>query len=191
MPTTIKEERYRCIKPILDKEIKIKDVAKISTHSERSIKRWLCAYRAKGMNGLEPKSTRPKTHRCDTLIRTKERVLEIRKQEGLCALKINYRLKKENVKIGLSTISKILKTEGVTRKYKVRKLKYKYIKVPLQQRSHREDQEKFYERNTFVSFVDLKNKMIIWNNYYNNLEHCSLDGKTPNEMLLLESDICV
>lgn len=309
MPTTIKEERYRCIKPILDKEVKIKDVAKISTHSERSIKRWLCAYRAKGMNGLEPKSTRPKTHRCDTLIRTKERVLEIRKQEGLCALKINYRLKKENVKIGLSTISKILKTEGVTRKYKVRKLKYKYIKVPLQpgelveidvkyvpdlitgkrfyqytaidkatrwrylqayeeqtttnsilflkevmysfkhriraiktdngsiftnyyvgtnkrsdqtvknihaldifcrdngiihylidpgkpaqngtvERSHREDQEKFYERNTFVSFVDLKNKMIIWNNYYNNLEHCSLDGKTPNEMLELR-DICV
>jgi len=24
-----------------------------------------------------------------------------------------------------------------------------------------------------------------WNAYYNNLEHCSLDGKTPNEVLFL------
>lgn len=309
MPITIKEERYRCIKPILDKEVKIKDVAKISTYSERSIKRWLKMYREGGTEALEPKSTRPKTHRCETLIRTKERILEIRKKEGLCAKKINYRLKKEKIKIGLSTISKILKNEDLVRKYKVKKLKYKYIKIPLQpgelveidvkyvpdliankryyqytaidkatrwrylqvyeeqsttnsilflievrknfkhriraiktdngsiftnyyvgtnkrsdqtvknihaldiycrdngiihylidpgkpaqngtvERSHREDQEKFYERNTFVSFVDLKRKIIIWNNYYNNLEHCSLDGKTPNEMLELR-DICV
>ena len=51
------------------------------------------------------------------------------------------------------------------------------------ERSHREDQEKFYERNKFKSFTDLQNKLKIWNKYYNNLEHCGLDGKTPNEML--------
>lgn len=54
------------------------------------------------------------------------------------------------------------------------------------ERSHREDQQKFYERNKFTNFIDLKKKIIIWNEYYNNLEHCGLDGKTPNEMLGLK-----
>lgn len=54
------------------------------------------------------------------------------------------------------------------------------------ERSHREDQQKFYERNKFRSFADLKKKLILWNDYYNNLEHCGLAGKTPNEMLGLK-----
>ena len=33
--------------------------------------------------------------------------------------------------------------------------------------------------------ADLKKKIRIWNNVYNNLEHCGLNGKTPNEMLQL------
>ena len=53
------------------------------------------------------------------------------------------------------------------------------------ERSHREDQEKFYEQNEFRSFLDLKTKIRVWNDYYNNLEHCGLNGKTPNEMLEL------
>jgi len=55
------------------------------------------------------------------------------------------------------------------------------------ERSHREDQEKFYDKNTFKDFNDLKKKIRNWNNYYNNLEHCGLNGKTPNEMLKLKS----
>ena len=55
------------------------------------------------------------------------------------------------------------------------------------ERSHREDQEKFYEQNEFRSFLDLKTKIRVWNDYYNNLEHCGLNGKTPNEMLELLS----
>jgi transposase InsO family protein len=51
------------------------------------------------------------------------------------------------------------------------------------ERSHREDQQKFYERNEFRSFNDLKKKIRLWNEYYNNLEHCGLEGKTPNEVL--------
>jgi transposase InsO family protein len=50
-------------------------------------------------------------------------------------------------------------------------------------RSHREGQEKFYETNMFRSVHDLQRKMQTWNTYYNNLEHCGLDGKTPNEFL--------
>lgn len=53
------------------------------------------------------------------------------------------------------------------------------------ERSHREDQEKFYEQNKFKNPNDLKKKIRIWNNYYNNLEHCGLNGKTPMEMLEL------
>ena len=60
------------------------------------------------------------------------------------------------------------------------------------ERSHREDQEKFYEQNKFKSFEDLQKKMRVWNDYYNNLEHCGLNGKTPNEMLVLKkgTNVC-
>ena len=51
------------------------------------------------------------------------------------------------------------------------------------ERSHREDQEKFYEQNKFKSFTDLQKKLKRWDMYYNNLEHCGLNGKTPNEFL--------
>lgn len=51
------------------------------------------------------------------------------------------------------------------------------------ERSHREDQEKLYEKHTFGSFPDLRNMIKQWNSEYNNLEHCGLNGKTPNEAL--------
>jgi len=51
------------------------------------------------------------------------------------------------------------------------------------ERSHRTDQEMFYDRNIFKSLKELNQKIKMWNETYNNLEHCSLNGKTPNEML--------
>jgi transposase InsO family protein len=51
------------------------------------------------------------------------------------------------------------------------------------ERSHREDQEKFYEQNIFKNFAELQRKLKQWNVYYNNLEHCGLNGRTPNEFL--------
>lgn len=51
------------------------------------------------------------------------------------------------------------------------------------ERSHREDNEKFYNKNKFTTPQQLKTKLRAWNEYYNNLEHCGLDGKTPNEVL--------
>ena len=302
MIESVKEERYRWIKPILNKELKIVDVTKVCPHSESSLKRWLRSYRKGGIEALEPRSTEPKTQKKETCIEIKERVIELRKKTGLCALKLKWRLEKEGVSIHERTIGKILKREGLTRKYRVKKIKYKYIKAKRQpgelleidvkhvpgpikdrkyyqytaidtasrwrhlevfdeectyhsveflkivlrkfphticavktdnhstftnyylgtnkrsdvtikkihaldvfcaqnnithylidpgspaqngtvERSHREDQEKFYERNKFGSFNDLKRKIRIWNDQYNDLEHCGLNGKTPNEML--------
>lgn len=52
------------------------------------------------------------------------------------------------------------------------------------ERSHREDQ-RFYDMNVFRNIRDLEKKIRAWNEEYNNLEHCGLDGKTPAEMLEL------
>lgn len=304
MPKTIKEERLRWILPIHGKEIKLIDTVKVCPHSQRSLERWLSMYREYGESGLEPKSTRPKTNSRETPIWIKERVIEMRKEKKLCALKLKWQLEKEGISIHRNTIQKIIRKEGLVRKYRIRKLKYKYIRVPLKQgelveidvkyvpdlvqnkryyqftaidcasrwrylkiyddhsnsnsmkfleelikiapfriraiktdngsnftnrstgylkstdpmnprlhpldllcqkynvihylidpgkpaqngkveRSHRTDQEMFYDRNEFKTFGELEVKLRIWNVEYNNLEHCGLNGKTPNEMLEL------
>jgi len=53
------------------------------------------------------------------------------------------------------------------------------------ERSHRTDQEMFYDRVQFKTIEELIFKLRAWNEEYNNLEHCGLNGKTPNEMLKL------
>ena len=304
MPKTIQEERLRWVLPVINKELRLKDVARVCPHSQRSLERWTAQYKEYGEDGLIPKSTRPRSHPDETAIRIKERIIELRKQTGKCALKLKWQLEKENIFIHKNTIQKIIKAEGLVRKYRVRKLKYKYIKVPLSpgelmeidvkyvpktvenkqyyqftaidcatrwryleiyddysnlnsvrflekvirlapfrvravktdngsnftnrytgylkstdplnpklhefdltcqkrnvihylidpgkpaqngkvERSHRSDQEMFYDRNEFKTLGDLKSKIRIWNRDYNNLEHCGLNGKTPNEMLQL------
>ena len=61
MPKNIVEERLRWVLPIINKEVKLKDVITVCPYSERSLKRWLVAYRRGGLEALKPKSTRPKT----------------------------------------------------------------------------------------------------------------------------------
>jgi len=51
------------------------------------------------------------------------------------------------------------------------------------ERSHRSDQEKFYGEVKFNSLKMLEYKLRLWNMYYNDLEHCGLDGLSPNEVL--------
>jgi len=305
MSKNIKEERLKWVLPIIGKEIKLKDMAKICLYSSKSLKRWCQKYRRYGEQGLIPKSTAPKTQPNETPIRIKERVIELRKKTKLCALKLHWRLKKQGLDVPLSTISKIIKKEGLTRKYRKKRIKYKYIKAerkpgelieidvkyvpgrvkhkryyqytaidtatrwrhlkiyeeqtnyhsikflkevierfpfkieaiktdnhasftnyylsmnkrsdlivktihaldvfcaqhniihylidpgkPAQngkvERSHRSDQEKFYNHNKFKNIKDLERKIELWNVEYNNLEHCGLNGKTPNEVLELK-----
>lgn len=302
MAKTIKEERLRWVLPIVKKEVKLVNVAKVCPHGKRSLERWVAVYKKDGEAGLEPKSTEPKTQPKETSIRIKERIIEIRKQTKKCALKIHWQLQKEDIEIDERTIGKILKKEKLVRKYRVRKITYKYIRAtrkpgdlieidvkyvpgkiagrryfqytaidtasrwrclavydeqsnynsikfletvmslfphkilaiktdnggiftnrylgvhkrsdlsskqphaldqfctwngivhylidpgkPAQngtvERSHREDQEKFYDMNKFKNIWVLRDKLEKWNTYYNNLEHCGLGGRSPNEFL--------
>ena len=302
MATTIKEERLRWVLPIVNSEVRLVDTAKVCPYGKRSLERWLSDYRKKGESGLEPKSTEPKKYRIETKIRLKERIISIRKKTKKCSIKIHWQLEKEGIHIHERTIGKILKKEGLVRKYRIKKIKYKYLRAERQagelieidvkyvpgrianiryyqytaidtasrwrylkiydeqssynsiqflkevmkrfkykiqavktdngaiftnyytsmtkrsdmtvktlhaldlfcrenniihylidpgkpaqngtvERSHREDQQKFYEQNKFKSFKDLQIKLEKWNMYYNDLEHCGLNGKTPNEFL--------
>jgi len=303
MSKNIKEERLRWIKPIINKEMSIVNLLKVCPYSESSIKRWLKLFKEDGVEALEPKSTRPKTCPNETSIHLKERIIDLRKETKLCAKKLHWKLEKLGLDIPVSTIGKILKDEGLTRKYRVKRIKYKYIKAerkpgelieidvkyvpgslngrdyfqytaidtasrwrylrifdeqsafhsvefiedvisrfeykitgiktdnhsiftnycigtnkrsdmtiktihpldvfcsengivhylidpgkPAQngrvERSHREDQ-RFYDKNSFKTIRDLEKKIQVWNEEYNNLEHCSLNGKTPIEVLKL------
>lgn len=310
MPKNTQEERLRWVKMVENSNTKLKDIIEICPYSGRTLKRWLKEYREKGETGLIPKSTRPKSNPKESPIQIKERVIGLRKKTKLCALKLKWKLEKEGVEIHERTIGKILKNENLVRKYRIKKIKYKYIKAlrqpgelieidvknvpgtilgrkyyqytaidtasrwrylkvydeytshhsicflqeviknfphkiqavktdngsiftnyyiglnkrsdmtmktphaldmfcasrniihylidpgkPAQngtvERSHREDQEKFYEQNIFRSFSDLQHKIRNWNEYYNNLEHCGLNGKTPNEMLRFKvTNVC-
>ena len=131
MPNTTSEEKLRWIKPISDKEVSIKMMAKVSPFSERSLKYRLKNYRKSGVEGLKNRSTRPRTQPNETPIRAKEEVISLRKGTSLCALKLHYKLIKEGIRLHPRTIGKYLKSEGLVRKYRTRKIKLKYIKVPL------------------------------------------------------------
>ena len=132
MAKTVKEERLRWILPVIKREVKLKEMMKVCPHGQRSLERWINVYKTGGEEALVPRSTRPKTHPKETSIHIKERIIELRKRKRICALKLKWKLEKQGVHIHERTIGKILKTEDLVRKYKVRKLKYKYIKVPLQ-----------------------------------------------------------
>ena len=302
MAKTIKEERLRWVLPIVRKEIRLVDIVKVCPYGKRGIERWLSAYKKNGEKGLEPKSTEPKTQPKETSIRIKERIIEVRKKTKKCALKIHWQLEQEDIEIDERTVGKILKKENLVRKYRVRKITYKYIKAERKpgelleidvkyvpgkiagkryfqytaidtasrwrylmiydeqttfnsirflrevierfpykihavksdngsiftnyyigtnkrsdmtvktlhaldifcrdnsiihylidpgksaqngtvERSHREDQEKFYDQNKFRNIWHLQKKLKEWNMYYNNLEHCGLGGRSPNEFL--------
>ena len=129
MKTSIEEERWSWIAPIINQELTYDEVMKLCPHSRRSLERWVAAYRSKGMPGLTPKSTAPKTQPNETPIRVKEEIIGLRKQTGLCAQKLHWRLKKQGLVVPRSTIAKILKDEGLVRKYRTKKVKYKYLKA--------------------------------------------------------------
>ena len=133
LPASALEERLRWVLPIVNKQLRLIDAAKIFPGGQRILERWVAAHKQAGEAGLAPRSTRPRSQPKETPIRIKERIIELRKKNRLCARKLNYKLKKENIIVSDRLIGKIIKAEGLVRKYRIRKSKYKYIKVPLRQ----------------------------------------------------------
>jgi len=131
MPKNTQEERFCWIKPIIDGNISIKNMAQASPFCKRTLKYWLSAYRKYGIAGLIPRSTRPKRCNNETPIRIKERIIELREETKLGAQKLHWKLLKENVSVHVRTINKIIKNEGLTRKYRTRKIKYRYVRALL------------------------------------------------------------
>jgi transposase InsO family protein len=75
----------------------------------------------------------------------------------------------------------------IQRKLKV--LRHAYIKRGTPQlngkveRSHRSDQQEFYQLLSYKGDVDLEAKLIEWENFYNfNRPHGAFNGKTPYEV---------
>ena len=56
---SVKKERLRWILPLIEKKIKLKELASVCPHSERTLKRWKKAYLEYGEEGLIPLSTTP------------------------------------------------------------------------------------------------------------------------------------
>ena len=131
MPQNIKEERLRWVLPIINKEIKLNNTAKLCKYGKRTLERWVANYKQSGEAGLESKSTRPKSNPNETPIWIKEKIIEIRKDKNQCAQKIFWDLEEENIFVHCNTIQKIIKNEGLTKKYRTRKIKYDYVRIPL------------------------------------------------------------
>lgn len=304
MAQTIKEERLRWVVPIVQKEIKLVVVVKVCPYSQRSLERWVASYKQFGEAGLAIKSTRPKSQPNETPIWIKERIIALRKRNQKCAFKLVDDLRAEGIMVSQRLVGKVIKAENLVRKYRTRKITYKYIKVPLTkgalveidikyvpqplqdrqyyqftaidcasrwrylaiydsmgnseaiaflrevitvapfriraiktdngscftnrytgyqkstdpfnpkihafdvtcqqeriihylidpgkpaqngkvERSHRSDQETFYDQVGFNTVEELRYKLRLWNMYYNDLQHCGLNNKTPNQMLKL------
>ena len=131
LPVNALEERLRWVRPITNGEIKLKDAAKVFPGGKRTLERWVARYKLGGIEALVPQSTRPKSQPAELPIRVKERIIELRQETKLCSKKLNYKLAKEGIKVSDRVIGKIIKAEGLVRKYHIRKLKYSYVKVPL------------------------------------------------------------
>lgn len=128
MPKSTKEEKLRWIQPILDRQISIKKMSLVCPFSERSLKNWIKIFRELGVAGLENRSTRPKTEPNETPIWIKEKVIELRKEVNLCSMKLKWKLEKESIFLSSRVIGKILKKEGLVKKYRIRKQKAPSIK---------------------------------------------------------------
>jgi len=127
MPNTTEEEKLRWIKPIIEKQMTIKQLSLVCPFPERSIKYWLANYRKHGVVGLENRSTMPRSSPREVPIRTKERIIELQHETSVFAKKIFWKLEKEHVVVSESTAARVLRRERLTRKYRSRK---KYPPIP-------------------------------------------------------------
>lgn len=107
----------------LQKKVKLVNVSKICPQIKRSLERWLSSYHKYEVKELIPKSTRPKINSKETPIIIKERVIKLREEKKECDLKLKWYLEDECISVNERTMGRILKSEGLTRRYKSIKIK--------------------------------------------------------------------
>lgn len=94
----------------------ISEVSRLSGYSRDTLHRWKRNYLLCGTFGLIEKSRAHKHHPSKTDESTEQRIIRLRKKYRFCALKIQLRLKKENIVIHPRTVHKILKRNGLIKK---------------------------------------------------------------------------
>ena len=50
----------------MNKEVRLVDAVRLCPYGQRTLERWVSAYKHQGAEGLEPQSTRPKSQPGDT-----------------------------------------------------------------------------------------------------------------------------
>ncbi len=129
MPESKKEERFRWIEPILDGLISAKTMTQISPFGERTIKRWLSWYQHFGMERLEGLSKVPHYQPKKYPEYYRQAIVNLREEEGFGPRKIAGRLKKtKGIIISPRYCANVLKSKGLSRKYRPRRKNahYKY-----------------------------------------------------------------
>jgi len=130
-PKDAVEYRLQWVLPIANKEVRLTDAAAVFPRGRRTLERWVSDFKKSGAKGLEPRSTRPKNCPGETPEEVRRAIVRLRKENNKCALKLESDLKGGGIRVGARAIGKILKKEGLTRRYRTKKLKIKYLKVPL------------------------------------------------------------
>lgn len=197
MPKNAIEERLRWVLPIINKEITLVDAVKVCPHGKRTLERWIAAaYREGGEEGLEPKSTRPFTNPNETPIRIKERVIEFRKSKKQYALKMMWDLEEEGISIHFQTVQKIIKTEGLTRKYRSRKSRAPYhkkhwqpgemIEIDVKWVPERIEGDRYYQ----FTAIDDRARFRVLKIYDRNTEQSAMDFVNHVKQTLPDTSFC-
>ncbi len=121
MPQNEVEERYRWISPILKGELTIEQLTKVCPFSKRTIKYWLSNYRKYGSSGLTNQSRRPDSCPWQTPNDIYQKVVDLRNDFHIGGKKIFWKLQKQGIKISEKTVNRILKKEGLVRRYRTKR----------------------------------------------------------------------
>lgn len=118
LPKDAPEERLRWINPYLEKRKTLKNIAETSPFAYRTLKRWLKAYKEKGLGGLMPQSRRPHSHAKEYAPEVREAIRQLRIETGLGSDVLTILLARKGIRASHSGIGKELKREHLSRQRK-------------------------------------------------------------------------
>lgn len=127
LPRDAAEERLRWIQPYLERKRSLKDLAELSPFDYRTLKRWVKAYKEKGLEGLIPQSRRPHFHPRQYSAEFIEHVRQLRQKTDLGPDILEILLKREGIQASHSGLGKLLKREGLSRRKRMLQKKERWV----------------------------------------------------------------